>query len=325
MVRTARSGKFATIATLPLMAVAVLAFMRADFSSSVAPSSPPSGMLVVAGLRGDRLTIYDFGAGGAPLVLALPGPPHEIVESRGRLVITLGRGDALVEVDPHAPGILRVLHLAGEPHGLAQRGGELLVTLDKANALVTVDASSFTERARSGTGTTPHALATAAGAVYVTDSGDGVLREMTTGATAATGAQPESVAIAGAYVVTANAWGRSLSVFRRDGLALVGDVALDGIPVRAVTLPTGEVAVALSDAGNVAIVDPASLRVRRTIPVAARPDGICVSPAGDYAAVASNAEGRVDIFQLPSWKPVAALEAGAGPGSCLWFAASPGN
>ncbi len=111
--------------------------------------------------------------------------------------------------------------------------------------------------------------------------------------------------------------GALLSVFRRADLSPVGDVALDGIPVRVVTMPGGEVAVALSDAGEVAIVDVAGLRVKKSVPVAARPDGICLSPGGDYAAVASNAEGRVDIFQLPAWKPIAALEAGDGSGSCL--------
>ncbi len=307
------------MATLPLMAVAILVFMQADFSSARAPASPLAGTLVVADLRGERITLYDFQAGGAPRVLALPGPPHEMVESSGRLVITLGRRDAVVEVDPHALGILRLLHLGGEPHGLALRGGELLVTLGKANALVTVDISSFTEAGRLATAATPHAVAASGDAIYVTGAADGNLRELTTGLVATTGAQPESVAIAGDYVVTANAWGRSLSVFRRGDLSLVGDVALDGVAVRVVALPGGDVAVVLSDAGKVAIVDVAGLRVKESVPVAARPDGICLSPGGEYAAVASNAEGRVDIFLLPAWKPVAALEAGAGPGSCLWM------
>ena len=313
------------MATLPLMAVAILVFMQADFSSARTPASPPGGTLIIADLRGERITLYDLQAGGVAKVLALPGPPHELVEAGGRLVISLGRREAVVEVDVHAPGILRMIHLDGEPHGLAVRDGELLVTLDKANALVTLDISAFREVGRSGTGATPHAVAVAGSTTYVTGAADGNLREMSSGIVVKTGAKPESVTIAGDYVVTANAWGRSLSVFRRRDLSRVGDVALKGIPVRVVALPGGEVAVALSDAGEVAIVDVAGLRVRKSVPVAARPDGICLSPGGEYVAVASNGDGRVDMFQLPAWRPVAALEAGAGPGSCLWMENGPGN
>lgn len=314
-----RLNRASPLLVLPMMALALLwAFRTSTPGESVA--MPREGTIVVAGLRAESLTFVRPGLDQPARSLALPGPPHELVFAGGRLYATLGRADLLAEVEPRGPGILREVALAGAPHGLAVEGDDLLVTLDTGNALVRLDRASLAERGRTATGDTPHMAARDGQDVYVTDSRDGRIRLVRDPATvAAAGSLPEGVAVVGDTVVVADAEGGTVYLFQRETLEPLGTVVTGGHPVRIVALDATHAVVSLNAAAKVAVVDVAKRRVERTVDTEARPDGICISPSGEFVGVASNAADVVQVFRLRDWKLAGSLTASHGPGSCLWL------
>jgi len=317
---TKQVNRLASLAIIPLMALAIVFGSR--YSGSTPKADPPrEGTLVIANLRAESLTFLDLEHGGRR-DLGLPGPPHELVAAGSRLYATLGRADSLVEVETRAPGILRTLHLGGEPHGLAlDASADLLVTLDKAGALVAIDRATFTETSREPTADTPHTVAFAGGVAYVTASRAGILQALPGSVSAPTGAMPESVAVAGRFVVTADADAGTLSVFDRDNLAPVRTIMVGARPVRVVSLDDTHVLVTLNGAARLVLVDVVSGKVQKRIETLGHPDGICLSPSGSYVAVASNESDAVQVFGRSDWALAATLEAADGPGSCLWLPA----
>lgn len=320
MIPYRRLNRIATIAILPIMIVTIVVVSRSvgDAGPAHAPM-PVEGTLVVANLRDESLAFIPLRDPGGARTLQLPGPPHELAIAEGRLYITLGRGGAVVEVDPAAPGVLRSLRLDGEPHGLAVDGVSLLVSLDKAASLVTVDRAAMAEVTRTSSGPTPHMVVAAGGDIYLAAAGADRLDAPRTGWSAPTGAGPEGLAVAGPYVVTANATGGTLTVVRRDGTgAATFPVGVQ--PVRVVPLDEQRVVVSLEAAGKVAVVNLATHRIERTVAVGGRPDGICISPSRSYVAVVSNATASVTVFRLADWAVAGTVRTGEGPGSCLWLA-----
>ncbi len=314
----ARMNRFASLGILPLMLLAIAVFSRSAQGSS--PADPPGvGTLVVSNLREETLTFIRLENGRWDELL-LPGPPHELVMEGGRLYVTLGRANLLAEVDPDGPGILRTLKLDGEPHGLAALGGNLYVTLDRANEVVVIDRATFTELRRVPTGNTPHVIAATGAAIVVTDSRDNTIRQLEpTSEIAATGGQPEGIAFVGRNAVTADATGGTLTIADIPGLGNARTVAVGLSPVRVVALDDTTAIVALQGAGQVAVFDLPSGKVKKRLNVAARPDGLCGSPAGDYLAVASNADGKVDLFAVKGWRRAPSVSLRPGLGSCLWL------
>ena len=310
------------LAILPLMAFSIVIGTHFAGSQDKVTTVPLSGRMVVANLRDESLSFFTITNPGDALTLALPGPPHELLTSQGRIYATLGRGNMVVEVEGHGGGVTRTLALDGEPHGLALDSGQpiLLVTLDKGAALVRVPIADFRSTAGEPTGNTPHTVASQDGAIYVTDSADNQLREAVSKRTVPTGALPESVAIAGPYVVTANSAGASLSVFDRGSFAPLAAIPLNGHPVRVVRIDDGHVAVALGDASALAIVDLARRSVTRTIKTDARPDGLCLA-ANDSTqiAVVSNAGNSIRVYRIADGHQTAAFATAEGPGACLWL------
>ncbi len=319
MIRVNRLNRFATIAILPLMAIVLVFASRAVQSVRRTVETPREGILVVANLRAESLSLLDL-ANGVMRTLALPGPPHEIAPAGGRLYITLGRGNALVEVDPYAPGILRTLALDGGPHGLAADGDRLYVTLDGAGALVVVDRGSLTELERWQTGSTPHTVAVADGVAYVTDSRDGRVRRLPGDVLGETGERPEGVAMAGKFVATADAGSGTVSVFSRDGLRPLRRIKVGSGPVRMIALPGNRLAVSLNDGARIAVVDPKTGRIEGLVVTPGHPDGLCLSPSGEYLGVASNEADMIAVFRVSDRARAGSLSTGDGPGACVWMA-----
>jgi len=318
MISVSRLNRFAVLAILPLMAVAILAFSRTG-NSRAKVQPPREGVLVVASLRGENLVIRDLQVGGPASMLALSGPPHELLAAGGRLYATLGRGNAVLEVEPGAPAVLRSLPLDGEPHGLALSGQDILVTLDRARALVTVDRATFAETGRLDVGDTPHMVAVQAGQAYVVLSREDRLAVAGSTASVPTGSLPESLAIAGGFVVTGDHDARQLSLFDAATLVPLGAVRLGGSPVRVVSVDATHVLVSLGDTSEVVVVDLEAKEVTRRLGVKPHPDGICFSPSGEYVAIVSNAEDAVEVFEVRYWRLALTLQAGAGPGACAWL------
>ncbi|GIW13544.1 MAG: hypothetical protein KatS3mg062_0983 [Tepidiforma sp.] len=316
-----RINRFASLAVLPVMLLAILAFSRqAQRQPAIDP--PAEGVLVVAGLRTAGLSFLDLARGSAAS-LALPGAPHELAALHGRLYVTLDRADLLAEVDPAAHGMLRLLPLQGRPHGLAadEQASALYVTLDEADALVALDAASLSELGRWPTGATPHTVALAAGIPHVAAArADRVETVRPTGGTSApVGRLPEAIAAAGGRVIAASYLDGSLHLFREGSLEPLGSIALGGGPVRLEPIDGRTVAVALQEADRVAIVDLESGQVARLLEVPARPDGLCRSPSGAYLAVVSNGDAAVTVFETRTWRVAARFPLPDGPGACLWL------
>jgi DNA-binding beta-propeller fold protein YncE len=314
-----RINRFAGIAILPMMVLAIVVFSRFSTPEKYSAKPPTEGRLVVANLRSESLTLIDV-RDGAQRELALPGPPHELVEVGGRLYVTLGRGNSLVEIDLMGFAILRTLHLDGEPHGLAAYGDNLIVTLDKGNEAVVVDRATMTELRRYPTGDTPHVVALSAYSVLVTDSRQDQLRELLPAArTVATGAQPEGLAIAGEWAITANSLDGSVTVARAADLSSPRTVRVGGQPVRVVALDATHALVAVQGADRVLELELPSGKVSRSIKVGSHPDGLCLTSDGHYLAVAGNGGGQVQLFGTDGWKSAGSYSLADGLGSCAWL------
>jgi DNA-binding beta-propeller fold protein YncE len=315
-----RMNRVVGLSIVPLMLLSIAVFSR--FAKDPTPAEPPTeGTLVVANLRRESLTFIDL-AKDERAELVLPGPPHELLVAEGRLYVTLGRGNLIVEVDTVARAVLRTLPLEGEPHGLAFLGGNLYVTLDKANEAVVIDRASLTELRRLPTGNTPHVIAATGGAILVTDSRDNVLRQLEPSpGQVATGGQPEGLAIVGGVAVTADAGGGTVTFARVPGLGEPRTLRIGAAPVRVTPLDASRVLVSLQGDDRVAVVDAVRGEVTKRLAVGARPDGACVSPGGDYVAVASNAAGAVDFYETAKWRRAPALSLEPGLGACAWLPA----
>ena len=312
-----RMNKFASAAILPLMVLAIVAFSNAAAKDEVV-AMPVQGTLVIANLRAESLTIHDLRAGQTKEIV-VPGPPHELAWAGGRIHATLGRANLLAEVDLNGPSLLRLTPLDGTPHGIAVSGDQLLVTQDTAGRVTTFDRASLAPLGSAATGDTPHTVAVAGKSVFVTDSRDDRLRQLPSGATLQTGVMPESVAVVGPFVVTADNVGGTLGIFADEPFSPVGTVRLGGGPVRVIPLDDRRVLVALNAGGEVAVVDVKARKVERRITVAERPDGLCLSPDGTFVAVVSNAAGVVQFFRVRDGRRAGSLAAGDGAGACAWL------
>ena len=92
----AQINRIASLATIPLMLLAILAFSRAAGREPEIPL-PSEGTVVIASLRAESLTFHNFATGRAT-TLALPGPPHELLALDARLYVTLGRANLVAEI-----------------------------------------------------------------------------------------------------------------------------------------------------------------------------------------------------------------------------------
>lgn len=313
-------NRLAALSVLPLMVVAILVGTRAGGGERLPDELPREGALVVANLRAASLTVHRLDTPGVT-TLALPGAPHELAVIDGRVYATLPRANRLLEIEPRAPAVLRSLDLDGAPHGLAPRAAELLVALDSSGEVARVDLRSFAAMERFPVGDTPHALVVAPGGeVFVALARENRVVETGSGWSAPTGALPESVAIAGRTLVTADAISGTLSLFDLPGGEARGRLAVGGQPVRVLALDERRVAVALVDTAEVVIVDTHGARVERRLRVATRPDGLCLSPSGRFLAVVTNDQDAVTVYRIADWRRLVALATGDGPGACAWVA-----
>lgn len=314
-------GKWATLGIIPIMVIALLMMNRTVNGGSKSADPPDSGTLVVASLRNESVTFYIFGDEPTSQFLSLGGTPHEMVEANGRLYLTSTEPSQLVEILPGLPGVLRAADLPGSAHGLATDGGSVWVTVEETNELLKFDIETFTASLRWGTRTTPHAVALSgtgvpfvvtAGTDHITSYGPVPREERTDGS-------PESVAVVGEWVVTGNADGHSLSVFNVADLAPLGDIELDGRPIRVLAIDETRVAVSLDGANKVVIVDLVQGRVTERLDSGGRPDGLCLTPDGAYLAIVSNADDIVQVRSTENWAVAIQISTVDGPGACLWL------
>ncbi len=317
-----RLNKIATFAVLPLIGFGLIIATRSQDDAANPPDLRQEGILVIANLASEDLTIYDLSESKSPATLNLPGPPHEIARLGNRLYITLDRADGLVEVDPFAPGILRVVHLPGRPHGIAIDHRGIHVTLDDANEVVTLNPVSLEVIDRQPTGDTPHIAAAHDDVLYITDTRDDRLRAIHPGGETTlreTGALPESLAIAGDRLIVGEAESGALAVFQLDGLEFEGIVKVGGWPAR-LEVHGDHLIVARSRAATLDILHLSDFSLVSRIDLGLFPDGICISPSGRYAGVATNDDGLLTVIDTEDWEALGTIAGGTGPGACAWLA-----
>lgn len=317
-------NRLAVMGILPMMVLSILAGRTSGgASSSEPPELPREGTLVIANLRSEALTIHDLGGNGEPHTLALQGAPHELVATADRVYATIPPEETIVEIDPKAPGVLRSMAAGPMVHGLALEDSDTLVaTVDGAKSVLTIDRTTLTTTSTNATGDTPHTVAVLDGAYYITDSRDGALRRIDTATRATTtvsaGVLPESVTIAGERIAIADAASGQISWFSPD-LELLGRITVGGTPVRVITLDEERIIVSLNSDTHIAVLNLRTGEIERRIKVAGHPDGLCLSPYGRFLAIASNQYDSVSVFRTTDWKLMVTLEAGDGPGSCVWL------
>jgi YVTN family beta-propeller protein len=196
------------------------------------------------------------------------------------------------------------------------------VTLDAAGEVVQLTLGDLAEMARLPAGDTPHAVVSVDGRLIVTESRDDRVRQVSPpGASAPAGEMPESLAVVGPYLATADATSGTVSLFDRETLAQVTSIEVGGRPVRVAAFDETTLLVALGGTGELAVIDLERMTVERRIPAGVLADGICVSPSGRYVAVAATGDHTITIVDSERWKAVATIAAPGGPGACLWIGA----
>jgi hypothetical protein len=317
-------NRFATLAIIPLVAVGFYIASQAG-SSARGATFEGSGLLVVANLRAESLTFFDYDA-GLQHEITLAGPPHEMVAAGDRLFVTLGRGDAIAQVSLRTREVERYLVLPGSPHGIATQGDALYVTLDNSDQLVVLDIDTLAEQSRRPTGDTPHAVAVIGFTAIVANALDNTVAALGTGdEVRSSGALPESMAVLdGRVVASANAGDGSLSLYALPGMTPLGQVEVGGRPVRIVATGDG-LLVADARLGRIVALEPADdgLEVVARVVVGRLADGICPSPDGRWVAATANGDNKLVLIDAERWAPSAELPTSDGPGACLWLDRDP--
>ncbi len=313
-------NKLATAAIIPLVAVGFFVALQGAGSSEPGKTFVPEGELILANLRDESLTFFDF-QHGERVDVALAGPPHEMLKVDGNLFVTMGRKDLVAEVDIASRTVERYLVLDGGPHGLATDGQNLYVSLDDANEIVVLDLGTLAESGRIETGATPHIIERYGSTIFVANSGDGTVSATggETTVTVPTGSVPESLAVAGpSALAVANSADDTLSLLALPGMSPVADYAIGGRPVRVV--PFGDLLlIARSRFGDLAVLDPVSGELRAAVGIGQLTDGICAAPSGAWVAVAANGDNRLRIIDTERWRRSMDYDTSDGPGSCLWL------
>ncbi len=321
MKRPPHLNKLATAAIIPLVAVGFFVALQGAGSEPSGKTFVPEGELILANLRDESLTFFDFQRGES-VDVALAGPPHELLAIEGKLFVSMGRKDLVAEVDIASRSVQRYLILDGGPHGLATDGDNLYVSLNDKDEIVVLDLATLAESGRMETGATPHIIARYGSTIFATNSGDGTVSAIAgeNTLTVPTGAVPESLTVVDqSFLAVANSADDTLSILGLPGMSPVADYAIGGRPVRVV--PYGYLLlVARSRLGDVAVLDPVTGELQAAVGIGQLTDGICVSPSGAWVAAASNGDNRLRIIDTESWRRSMDYDTGDGPGSCLWLA-----
>jgi len=282
-------------ATAGIAAIVIAAAtLLVALGTSEASTADAEGTLLVADLRGDALLVLDPESLAVRQRIGLPGGAHELLPlPDGRVLVSIEQQGQLVVVDL-ADGRIDVIGVGGTPHGLALAGDEVLVTDRAINAVRRFDLATWFEQSSVPTGRWPHAVGvTPDGEVAVAVADGGALE--IGGRVHALGRTTETLDIrADGAIAAAAATDGVVAVYWTDELAGRWDVG--GRPVRVRFSEDGaRLAVALSAAGAVAIIDETGMR---TVQVTGVPDGLQFSQDGSRLFVSDVFGGAVSVVEI---------------------------
>lgn len=72
------------------------------------------------------------------------------------------------------------------------------------------------------------------------------------------------------------------------------------------------------DAGELVVIDVATRKVAKRIPLGKMPEGILIAPDGARAYVAVNGDNQIAVVDLKSWQVVSRIAPGTGPDGMAW-------
>jgi YVTN family beta-propeller protein len=305
----------AALAGVALLLGALLVMPALEGRAAPAHPPPADPPLIVADLRGHALAVVDPRDGTTARRIELPGGPHELVHlADGRVAVTLEQYGRLALVDL-STGAVEAHEVGGFPHGVDERDGVLYVTDRSLDAVRRFDLDGWAEVTSLPAGAWPHAVRIIEGGAAVTaNAKDDTIRIGET--ILAASVLPETVAIApgGDRIATAGAYGGDVEVFRVDG-TLVERWTVGGRPVRVEYGADGTLAVALSAAGAVALIDD---RGPRFVAVGGVPDGLVFSPDARRLYVGDVHGGVVSVIDVASGEVVRTILAGSSAGALLF-------
>lgn len=321
MSRSQPEMEFVRVRDLPLwLALVAIVLLTALLVVSpvpreVAARSIDRHQIVVADLRAQSVLVVDTRTGDIVRRIAVPGGPHELLElPDGRIAASLEQAGLLALID--LDGVVEVIEVGGTPHGLALDGETLLVTDRATNELRRFALREWQELAPIQTGDWPHAVVVLPdGRLAIAEAGSSTLTvgEMSLEVSGL----PETVAVdpTGTRVATAGAVGGVLHVYDSDG-GLLFEVTLGGRPVRVLFAPDGgTIAVALSAAHEVALVDLDG--VVRRVAVAGVPDGLAFSGDGSWLYASDVYQGAVTAIDVEAGVVTATFAVGESSGALL--------
>jgi YVTN family beta-propeller protein len=319
-----------------LCAVTLLAPALAGVAAAQAPT------LLVVNKAENTLAVMDPATGKVLSRIPTGDGPHEVALSADGRTAFVGNygpaqspGNSLSVIDIAAGKEVRRVDLGGlrRPHGMVVRGTALYFTTEVSRTLARYDTATNSVDWVMGTGEagTHMVVATADGATLFTSN---IGSDSVTAFERGTGAQAWTVTRIpvgkGPEGIDLSPDGKELwAAHSRDGGISVVDVASKKV-VATFDIGTKRsnrvhftrdgrlVLVSDLDAGELVVVDAATRRATRRIPLGKAPSGILLTPDGAQAYVALTGENALVVLDVKTLAPVGRLATGAGPDGMAW-------
>lgn len=325
-----------------------VALVGACFGTPVsAQSAPgadePGGTVIVANMEASTVWLVDVATGERVAEFPARMQPHEAgATADGRTVAVTnygapGPGNLLQVIDIPTGSLLREIEVEGfeRLHGVTFLPGDSLLALtsERTGELLVVSASDGGLRRVIPTeGRLSHMLAPGGKWIWTANIVSGTLSRLDPSGETATRTWPAGERTEGLATTPdgREGWTGSMSTGEVIGIDAEtgGEIArIRGlqVPYRLAVTADGEtIVVSDPQAGEVVLIDRASLQIRARVDVAEAaasrglgsspsPQGFVLSPDGAFAFVSNKAIGKVAIIDIASARVVRFLDAGAGP------------
>ncbi len=333
---------------LLLIAYTIAALADDPALNPAIPDNPkvPTGTLVVANMADNSISLIDT-SGSSPMVrLDAVYAPHEVALSAdGRLAAVTNyggqdeAGNVIQIVGIEQGTVLRELTIEGHEriHGVAfwPNKGQLCATSEKTGEVLMIDSLDGTIRSKRATkGRGSHMLAIGGNWIYTANAFDGTISGLPIDSATTTkvwpseaGARTEGIAAtrdgrevwtgsmqSGTVVGLESASG--LEVARIEGLAVPYRLAIGRDQSQVfVSDPGSQKLVIISREHSMvdAVIDMGAASAEAGLGKTPSPQGLFISPDGEWAFVSTKAIHRVALVHLRSRKVVRFMESGMGP------------
>jgi len=300
-----------------------------------------SGRLLVLNKDDATLVIVDPASNRVLGRVSTGDQPHEVVVSDdGKTAFTSnygsgsGPGHTISMIDLAGLKELRRIDVAplSRPHGLAFVRGKLYFTAEANKRIARYDPASnnIEWQFETGQNVTHMVLPTKdARTIFTSNIGSDNVSVIQLGADGqwsqtlvGVGKGPEGIDLApdGKTVWSAHSRDGGVSVIDVATKKVVHTIAADTKRSNRIKLmPDGKHAVVSDlEAGELVILDTASLQVVKRLPLGKNPEGVLVTPDGSRVFVAVNGDNQVAVVNPSTWQVTGRIEPGRGPDGMAW-------